>query len=221
MTLIKICGITNIEDAQAAVSLGVDALGFNFCSNSPRYILPENAREIIRKLPQTIWTVGVFVNSSIEEVCKVSQTSEINTLQFHGLETVAYCKEFRSFRTIKALRLADDYDKNLLDAYVHVVDYLLIDYFDKHQVGGTGKEVNTPTLLRLHRDGILQRSFLAGGLNEKNVQSKIQTYNPLGVDVASGVESYAIKKDHKLMEQFVRQVRAELDLDSSPVERGR
>jgi phosphoribosylanthranilate isomerase len=195
MTRIKICGITNFEDALAAVRSGADALGFVF-AKSPRRLTPEQAREIIAHLPPLVTTVGVFVDEPAENVWKVAQACRLGALQFHGQESPEYCREFDR-TVIKAFRVEDSSVAAEMDRY-HVDAYLL----DSSEGGGTGQRFNWDLI-----EGVEERIILAGGLNPENVEEAIRKVRPYAVDVSSGVESFPGKKDPWKMEEFIRNVR--------------
>lgn len=200
---VKICGITNLADARLAVENGADALGFNFCPTSPRKIAVWQARAIIRKLPRKAVAVGVFANMPAAEVLRVARTARLGAVQLHGDEspqTIATIARY--FPVIKAFRVGPSFDMNQLNAYSTAVAFLL-DGFDEHLRGGTGKTFdwsiadtgNTPVPL-----------IVAGGLMRENVRQAIQAAVPCGVDACSGVESLPGKKDAKKMREFLKAV---------------
>jgi len=195
MTRIKICGITSREDALAAVECGADALGFVFAESS-RQIAPDRAGDIIASLPPMVTTVGVFVDESHRRVREIALRCHLNALQFHGNESPAYCRGFYR-KVIKAFRVRDGSIARDLAGYD--VDACLL---DSPAGGGTGRTFDWE-LVR----GITGRIILAGGLTPDNVAEAIQRVRPYAVDVSSGVESEPGKKDRRLMEKFVRQVR--------------
>lgn len=215
MTKIKICGITNYDDAKAALDLGVDALGFNFYPGSPRCIAITDAQVIVRRLPPTAWYVGVFVNQPRVEVERIARSVALDTLQFHGDETAEYCGSWPEWRVIKALRVKPT-DRvtelqELLQPYLSVVDHLLIDAFHPESFGGTGLTVGEEaldTIAATSKQSLLQNAFLAGGLTPENVAERVKRFRPWGVDVASGVESGPGRKDHNQLKLFVRQARS-------------
>ena len=197
-TKIKICGITNLKNAREAVELGVDALGFVFFSESPRYIKPKKARAIINLLPSFVSRVGLFVNAPKQEVLSVISESRVNLLQFHGDEDENFCNQF-NLPYIKAISFKDGI--NLLE-YCHLFassSAILIDTYSQEMRGGTGKTFNWD-LIPKHLPLPL---IIAGGLNSKNVSSLINSVNPYGVDVSGGVELDKGIKDYNMMENFV------------------
>lgn len=195
MTKVKICGITNLEDALAAVQCGTDALGFVF-AKSPREIAPENAREIIGRLPPFVIVVGVFVNESAKRVKEISLRCRLDALQFHGFESPEYCRGFKR-KVIKAFRVMDG--SSAQEAAHYDVDAYL---FDSGTGGGTGQRFNWD-LVR----GVNGRIILAGGLTPENVGEAIMKVRPYAVDVSTGVEMSPGKKDSCRMEEFIRNVR--------------
>ena len=197
-TKIKICGITNLRNAHEATRLGVDALGFVFFSESPRYIEPKKARVIINLLPSFVSRVGLFVNAPKEEVLSAISESRVNVLQFHGDEDEEFCNQF-NLPYIKAISFKDGI--NLLE-YCQLYassSAILIDTYSQKMRGGTGKTFNwdlIPKQLPLPM-------IIAGGLDSKNVSSLINSVNPYGVDVSGGVELDKGIKDHNMMKNFV------------------
>jgi phosphoribosylanthranilate isomerase len=201
-TRIKICGITNHEDAALALEFGADALGFNFYPASPRYISPRGAREIIRRLPPLASMVGVFVNvTDPEQVQMIARESGVQVLQLHGDETVAYCRRLAEWSLIKAIRVPEEGIHSDLSAYP--VQAILLDASDDRWFGGTGKTLDWKRV----RNGIGGlRILLAGGLNASNVADAIRIVQPYGVDVCSGVESHPGKKDSAKLAAFMNEV---------------
>ncbi|MEE9120837.1 MAG: phosphoribosylanthranilate isomerase [Syntrophobacteria bacterium] len=198
---IKICGITNKEDALAAAHLGADALGFIFAP-SPRKISAERAREIIKALPPFIKTVGVFVDEDPERVSTIAAMCGLDVLQLHGSESIDYCSSFDR-RVIKAVRLRSRDDLENLSKYVNVVDALLLDTYVPNKLGGTGITFDWKLAVEARRYG---RIILAGGLNPENVAAAISMVKPYAVDASSGLEQSPGVKDHEKMAQFIREV---------------
>ncbi|MGW8222922.1 MAG: phosphoribosylanthranilate isomerase [Syntrophobacteria bacterium] len=195
---IKICGITNKEDALAAAHLGADALGFVFAP-SPRKISAESAREIIKVLPPFVQTVGVFVDEDPERVSSMAARCGLDILQLHGSESVDYCSSFDR-RVIKAVRLQSRDELKNLSKYVNVVDALLLDTYVPNKPGGTGITFDWKLAVEARRYG---RIVLAGGLNPENVAAAISMVKPYAVDASSGLEKRPGVKDHKKMAQFM------------------
>ena len=197
-TKIKICGITNPKNALDAVDLGVDALGFVFFEESPRYIEPKKARKIINLLPSFVLRVGLFVNASKEEVLSAISDSSVNVLQFHGDENEQFCNQF-NLPYIKAISFQDGV--NLLE-YCKLFtssSAILIDTYSENMRGGTGKTFNWDLLPK----ELPLPLIIAGGLDSGNVSSLINSINPYGVDVSGGVESDKGIKDYTMMKNFV------------------
>ena len=197
-TKIKICGITNPKNALDAVDLGVDALGFVFFEESPRYIEPKKARKIINLLPSFVLRVGLFVNASKEEVLSAISDSSVNVLQFHGDEDEQFCNQF-NLPYIKAISFQDGV--NLLE-YCKLFtssSAILIDTYSENMRGGTGKTFNWDLLPK----ELPLPLIIAGGLDSGNVSSLINSINPYGVDVSGGVESDKGVKDYTMMKNFV------------------
>lgn len=188
---LKICGITSLEDARAAIECGAEFLGFNFYRKSPRYISPEAARAIIEQLPGEITTVGIFVNEAqSQDVLEILKASGAQLAQLHGDEDAAYCEAVGAERVIKALRVGEGFDAR--QVLVYPAWAILLDAFDKNLYGGTGKTANW----EVAREAVkLTRLFLAGGLSPENIAEAIQAVEPFAVDVNSGVESSPGKKD--------------------------
>jgi phosphoribosylanthranilate isomerase len=198
MTKVKICGLTNLEDAQLSAKFGADALGFNFYPKSPRYILPETAREIIEQLPAEILKVGVFVNESLEKIAEIAQTAKLDALQLHGEETPEFAKELKlktNLEIIKAFRVSPDFKPE--DVLQYEVDAILLDAYNPKEHGGTGETFDWEIAKKVQE--IFPKMYLAGGLNQENVSSAIIGIEPFAVDVCSGIEIEKGRKDqHKL-----------------------
>lgn len=207
-TRIKMCGTTSIDDAAAAVNAGVDALGFIFFERSPRNISKEDAKKIIATLPPFLDTVGVFVDESLETVCRIVDYCGINHVQLHGKESVAFCRELHklmpSLRIIKAFRVKDQLDKDLLASYTDYVSGFLFDTYTKGQEGGTGKAFRWELL---ENETLDRAIILAGGLTADNVVSAIKAVGPYAIDINSGVERSPGNKDHMLLATLVNRVR--------------
>jgi phosphoribosylanthranilate isomerase len=204
---LKICGTTNLADALAAVEAGVDALGFIFHKRSPRSIEPQAARLIIEHLPPFVDTVGVVVDRDIEEVEEIIRFCSLNYVQLHGNESPAYCEQLARAaapcQLIKALRVGEHLRAEDVAPYHAHVRGFLLDTYQKGQEGGTGKTFDWLLIPRLN----LQRDFiLAGGLDISNVRAAIETVQPYGLDVNSGVEISPGRKDHALIRDFVQAV---------------
>jgi phosphoribosylanthranilate isomerase len=201
-TRIKICGITRLEDAIAAADLGVDALGFVFHPPSPRYIEPERAGEIIRRLPPFVTTVGVFVDREAVGVRETAALAGLDAAQLHGSETPEYCRGL-GIRWIKGFRLRSAEDLARLAPYGPDAD-LLLDSYAKDLSGGTGHTFDWEWAVKAGQYG---RIILAGGLSPENVAGAVRQVRPSGVDVSSRVETAPGIKDLARMAAFVQAVR--------------
>jgi len=212
MVKVKVCGITNLEDALLAAEAGADALGFNFYLRSPRYIAPEEARRIIKVLPQAIFCVGVFVNEERPEtVARMAAVSGVGAVQLHGDESPEYCAALVERRVIKALRVGKDFVPE--GAAQYRVESVLLDAFSASARGGTGETFDW-TLARKTREVVAQL-YLAGGLTPENVAGAIAAVAPYAVDVCSGVEFAPGRKDMSRVRAFISAVRAcEKNLDA-------
>ena len=201
ITKVKICGITNYEDAVAAMDMGADLLGFNFYKNSPRYLEPEKVAEIVDQLPSFIDIVGVFVNSPIEEIHEIKQTCSLNWVQLHGDEDTEFCNSLRSHdvKTMKAIRVKEQSDIESTKEFF--TDAILLDAFDPDKYGGTGVTFDWNIIGHIGK-----RIFLAGGINPDNAEAAVKL-GVYGIDVCSGIESEPGKKDHEKMKQLFDNIR--------------
>lgn len=191
------CGITNGEDAQAAVESGADALGFVF-TKSPRQVTKEQARDIIEKLPPFVSFVGVFVDERAATIRAICDFCHIGTVQLHGNEPPSCLTDLEGYKIIKAFRVKEEGDlKQLVDYRSHA---FLLDSYVKGVMGGTGIPFQWDIAAAAHNYGAI---ILSGGLTPDNVGSAIRTVKPYAVDVSSGVESSPGKKDKRLMERFI------------------
>lgn len=209
MTFIKICGITNNEDASLCAEIGVYAIGFNFYKRSPRYIDPEAAFSISSRLSQPILSVGVFVNETLQNIVEIVEATGLNAVQLHGNETPEFIdqlKEIVEVDVIKALRVSPDFQaKAALD---YNVSGILLDAFSADAFGGTGQTCDHEAAAAVRELGV--RLYLAGGLGPTNVAEAVKRVRPYAVDACSKLESVPGKKDQKLLEDFVRNVRLPL-----------
>jgi len=198
---VKICGITNYEDAAAAVDMGADLLGFNFYPKSPRFVSPQKASEIISKLPGFIDIVGVFVNASFEQIRETIDLCQLNWVQLHGDEDPQFCNSFLSLdvKTMKALRVKDQNDIQQAENYF--TDAILLDAFHPEKYGGTGLTFDWNIVGHIGK-----RVFLAGGINPDNATEAIKL-GVYGIDVCSGIETEPGKKDHKKMRELFENIR--------------
>lgn len=204
MTLVKICGITNLEDAKVAVEADADALGFNFYPPSPRYISPALAREIIAALPEHVLKVGVFVNEETPAaVLEIARTSGINALQLHGDESPDYCEALADWYVIKVFSQRNMTDGSPIDYNVTAV---MVDAGDKSLRGGTGQVADWSFATKF--GDLVPKLFLAGGLSPRNIEDAIRTVRPYAVDACSLLERVPGKKDPELVKAFIKNVRA-------------
>ncbi|AQT68585.1 N-(5'-phosphoribosyl)anthranilate isomerase [Anaerohalosphaera lusitana] len=198
---IKVCGITNVEDAMAAIDMGADLLGFNFYRESPRYLDAADALDIINKIPTFVDTAGVFVNPSMEELREIVELGFLNWVQLHGDEDPDFCDSLRymNCRTIKAIRVKSQEDiKRAKDYYT---DAVLFDAYHPNYYGGTGETFDWRLI-----DDLNRRVFLAGGLDPDNAEDAVSV-GVYGIDVCSGIESSPGKKDLNEMKRFFDNIR--------------
>ena len=203
---VKICGITNLEDAVAAIEAGADLLGFNFYRKSARYIEPAAARSIVAQIrssarrPQVI---GVFVNSSALEIQSIMREVDLDQAQLHGDESIETVRQVGGFKAIRPQSL-EEAEKQAKTYVVAGQPALLIDAYRKGEYGGTGQVGDWSLAAKIARQYPI---LLAGGLTPENVAEAIRQVQPWGVDVASGVESAPGKKDTAKMKEFVSKAR--------------
>jgi phosphoribosylanthranilate isomerase len=198
---VKICGITNLDDAEASIDAGADLLGFNFYPKSPRYIEPKKAQQIISKLPAFMDIVGLFVNAEYDNIRETMEQCSLNWLQLHGDEEPEFCHSLGSLHlsTIKALRVKGYEDIKKAEQYF--TDAILLDAFDPDKYGGTGLRFDWNIIGHINK-----RIFLAGGINPDNVVEAVKL-GVYGIDICSGVESEPGKKDHKKLKQLFENIR--------------
>jgi phosphoribosylanthranilate isomerase len=202
MIKIKVCGITNLADAEKALEFGADALGFNFYPPSPRSIAPEKARAILRQLPGGSFNVAVFVNEPrkrVEEVLRDAgldgERQAFNCLQFHGEESGDYCQGW-GMKVIKAFRLKEKQSLERMKDFP--ADFYLLDSWSPGY-GGSGDSFPWEWVEEINST----RLFLSGGLSIENVVGAIRRIRPYGVDVCSGVEAHPGVKDHGKLQEFI------------------
>jgi phosphoribosylanthranilate isomerase len=190
---IKICGITNSEDALAAVDMGADILGFNFYNKSPRYITIDKALKIIDKLPTFVDTAGIFVNPTADYIEDIAEQGFLNWIQLHGDETPEFCDSlgYLNARVIKAVRVGSPEDIKKAEDFS--TDAMLFDAYNPKSYGGTGERFDWNCIPHLNR-----RIFLAGGINPDNVAQALEI-GVYGIDICSGIEKEHGKKDHEKM----------------------
>jgi phosphoribosylanthranilate isomerase len=202
MPKIKICGITNSDDALAAINYGADALGFVFYPESPRAIIPEEAKKIISSLPPFVTTIGVFVDNPKKELEGIVSYTGIDIIQLHGSEPPEYCD--LSKKIIKAIGIKELSDLEPLNRYKNISAFLL-DTYSKDVIGGTGQIFNWEIAVEAKKFG---RIILAGGLTPENIEEAVTLVQPYAVDVASGVEGRKKGiKDHKKLKLFIERAK--------------
>ncbi|KQC08515.1 MAG: hypothetical protein APR62_04670 [Smithella sp. SDB] len=203
MTQVKICGITNSQDALAVAKCGAAALGFIFYPPSPRYVKPEDAKKIISSLPDKLVRVGVFVNEKPEEIKRVMEYCALDMIQLHGDESMDFCRNFPTSIIIKAIELKN-YD-DVTRALSYNVSAILIDRRHAGLYGGTGKKSNWELACRIKNKKPL---ILSGGLNAENVAEALKAVAPNALDINSGVEKAPGVKDHTKLAQIFEIIRA-------------
>ena len=206
MTKVKICGITNSEDALVSAKFGADALGFNFYEKSPRYIAPEKAREIIKQLPEEILKVGVFVNEDLEKIVEIAKTAKLDALQLHGEETPEFARELKqktNLEIIKAFRVSPDFAPE--DVLQFETDAILLDAYSPKEHGGTGETFDWEIAKKVQN--IFPKMYLAGGLSQNNIANAVLQVKPFAVDSCSCLEKHQGKKDKANLINFLSNVK--------------
>lgn len=198
MVKVKICGITNSDDALKAAHYGATAVGFVFHKKSPRYVSPSKVKKIINELPPFVTPVGVFVNLNDRAIRDICRFTGIRTLQFHGNEDPGMCQRFaREYNVIKAFRVDDAFNFEQVEKYK--VSGYLFDTYHESAFGGTGKQFNWELL---KGKKFARPVILSGGLNAGNIKQAIDTIQPYAVDISSGVEKSPGIKDPRLIRDF-------------------
>ena len=206
MTKVKICGITNLEDARHSIACGADALGFNFYDKSPRYISTDMAKRIIEQLPDTIEIVGVFVNEKTDRIVEIADAAKLDMIQLHGDETPEFTSVVAvktGLPVIKAFRVSPDFTVN--DLVDYGTDAILLDAFSADQHGGTGKIFNWNVAREVSKSG--RKLYLAGGLSAANITDAVTAVRPYAVDACSLLEREPGRKDHDKVAAFVAAVK--------------
>jgi len=204
--VVKICGITNVEDGLAAAAAGADALGFIFYEQSPRYVPVEKAATVIRDLPAPIVKVGVFVDADEDTVYRAIRECGLNLLQFHGSESPEYCVQF-GLMSMKAFQVRDAQSLTRLTDFK--TDAWLLDAYSPNKLGGTGEKFNWDLAIEARKLG--RPIFLAGGLTSENVAEAVRQVEPYAVDVSSGVEASPGKKDYGKVKAFIDAAKGALE----------
>ncbi|MFA4903376.1 MAG: phosphoribosylanthranilate isomerase [Desulfobaccales bacterium] len=207
MVKIKICGITNLEDALLAADLGANALGFIFYPKSSRCVAPDAARAIIAQIPPFVMSVGVFVDEEAAVVQNLAARVGLDWVQVHGQESPDYCRSLGR-RVIKGFRIKDESSLKDLEPFQGAVQAFLLDTYKKGQVGGTGETFDWRLAREAKRYGQI---ILAGGLNPDNVAQAIKVAQPQAVDTASGTEAAPGKKDPEKLRAFFAKVEGVFD----------
>ncbi len=196
---VKICGITNIEDALLCSELGADALGFIFYEKSKRYIEPTEVKKIIAQLPPFVATVGVFVNETAESINKIADLTGITFAQLHGVEDEEFISRIK-LPAIKAYRISNEFDFNLIANTT--AEYILLDSFDDKEYGGTGKSFDWSMI----PEEIANKIILAGGVSVDNIEMIYNKIHPTAVDLSSSVEEAPGKKSKTKVKEFFEKV---------------
>jgi phosphoribosylanthranilate isomerase len=193
---VKICGITKPEQGEAIAGLGATALGFICVPTSPRYVTPAGIRAVVERLPLPVDRIGVFANSTKEEICQVVAGARLTGVQLHGDESAEFCRELRlelaGVEIIKAVRVRTPEALSGAAGYAGWADTLLLDAYHPEQLGGTGKTLDWSSL-RQFRPSCPW--LLAGGLTPENVLEALSQVRPDGIDLSSGVERAPGDKD--------------------------
>lgn len=193
---IKICGITNLEDALVCSENGADALGFIFKKGSKRFIGYDEAKTIIKQLPFFIMKIGVFVNEDYTKVNEVAENIGLNGVQLHGDESTEYINRIR-LQVIKSFRVNDEFDFSVLNNF-HNCSFLL-DTYSANEFGGSGKSFNWDLIPH----DIRKKIILAGGISEENIEEVRRNIKPEAIDISSSLEDYPGKKNHTKVKSFL------------------
>ena len=202
---IKICGITNIEDALLATELGASALGFVFAL-SKRKIAPKQAAKIISELSEKVEKVGVFVNETKQNMLKIGESTGLTCIQLHGNKRPKLCQEIgKYFKVIKTIKIAQN--GRLISQHDFYVWKSLLDIYDAETEGGSGKKFDWKIINQFN----LEQIIIAGGLNSDNIKLLLSKFKPFGIDVSSGVESCAGKKSSDKLQKFFNQIPIQIE----------
>lgn len=199
---VKICGITNVEDARFALECGADAIGLNFYERSPRFVTMERAQEIVSKLPEHKSKIGVFVNASRKRILEVIKTVNLSAVQLVGQHGPDDLVNFES-SVIKVFRVYPGFDVEVLKNYI--IDAFLLDTYQDETYGGTGKTFDWNVAIKAKEYG---KVILSGGLNPENIEDAVRYVQPYGVDVSSGVELRPGRKDPRKIRDFIARARS-------------
>lgn len=205
---IKICGITQPNQGRAIATLGATTLGFICVPASPRYVNPQQIRAVVEQLPENIDSIGVFANTSLEEICQTVAISGLTGVQLHGDESPQFCHQLRCFlpnvEIIRALRIQNSQALAQADIYTDCVDALLLDAYHPQQLGGTGNTLDWASLQQFQPSCPW---LLAGGLTPNNILDALNEVQPHGIDLSSGVERAPGDKDLTKVAQLFEQLR--------------
>ena len=197
---VKVCGITNHEDAELALRLGADAIGFIFYKKSKRYINPSEASKISLSLPSFAMKVGVFVNEEPDEINRIANHAKLNIVQLHGDETPDFIDHIH-LPVIKSFRVNEDFNFSEIDKYKNCG--ILLDTFNKNEYGGTGEKFNWNII----PNNLKNKIIIAGGISSQNLEKVVCEINPYAVDVSSSIEEYPGKKDKNKLIEFFQKVK--------------
>ncbi len=202
--VVKICGITNFEDAVNSVEAGADMLGFVFYEKSKRYIDPEEAAYIVREVSSFALCVGVFVNEDVGKIKRIVDQTMIDIVQLSGDESPEVCQMLKGFVPVmKSFKVKDEFAEEVLKNYD--VDFVHLDSYSDGEYGGTGKVFNWDGVAGLSER---YKIVLSGGLTPENVRDAILKVKPYGVDVSTGVEEYPGKKSFEKVESFIENAKS-------------
>lgn len=205
---VKICGLTQIQQAIDIVNLGADSIGFICVDRSPRYLSPDKICDIATALPSHIDKVGVFADRSIEEIIEVVKIAKLTSVQLHGTESADFCDRLRqelpdNIELIKAFRIKTAASLADTTAYIDLVDTLLLDAYHPQMLGGTGKTIDWQDLKKFNPP---IPWMLAGGLTPDNIHDALSRLQPNGIDLSSGVERSPGNKDLTLVKKLFEQL---------------
>jgi len=208
MSKVKICGITNAQDALWAANLGADFIGLNFYSESPRKVSLKHAKELVSQLPPFLKAVGLFVNAPLSDIETAVRKVPLSMIQLHGDESVEFSQSVKNLgvTVIKVFRLQAPIDPAALAPYSSIVDYFLFDKYSDQLQGGTGEVFDWTWIDRNALSG--KPWFLAGGLTPENVEAAIKQTQAPFVDVCSGVEHTPKRKDYEKMKAFIQMAKS-------------
>ena len=208
MPKVKICGITNAQDALWAANLGADYIGLNFYGMSPRKVSVKHAKELVAQMPPFVTAVGVFVDEPLESLAKIVKSVPLKVVQLHGAETPEYCQQVKDLgvKVTKVFRLMKPYEGSDTAPYEGIVDYYMFDTFSADSAGGTGETFSWEWLSAA--SALSKPWFLAGGLTPSNILEAVKTAHPPLVDVCSGVEKSPTRKDYEAMKSFIQSAKS-------------